>query len=96
MANTSIKLESSGQGTDLETTKILLGSPQAIPISLGGTPNVSQQQLNVSGIGQPQLIQTAGGQILTTATGQQFIQQPNGMLQMVQAVSFFILCSKII
>lgn len=110
MANTSIKLETSGQGSDLEGTKIqILGSPQAIPISISGTPNVSQQQLNVSGgnisgiaggfkpeatsspnisgIGQPQLIQTANGQILATTTGQQYIQQPNGMLQVVQAVS---------
>lgn len=121
MANTSIKLETSGSGPELEGAKIqILGSPQQIPISLSGTSNVSGQQLNVSGQQlnvsgqqlnvsggnisaisgafkpdatssptiqglQPQLIQ-AGGPILTTAGGQ-IIQGPNGMLQVVQAVS---------
>lgn len=60
MSNTTIKLENSGQGQELEGAKIqILGSHQSIPISLSGTPNVSQQQLNVSG----QQLNVSGGQL---------------------------------
>lgn len=74
----------SGQQLNVSGQQLNVSGGSITGISGAFKPDATSSP-NIQGL-QPQLIQTAGGPILTTAGGQ-IIQNSNGMLQVVQAVS---------